>query len=199
MKQPSASSPTPPGVMIDRRTFAERLGFGAMAGGLAASYGTFGWFALRYLFPAGGQAQRWVYVADLRRIEGKDAVAFVAPNGATINIARMGHTGAASDFVALSSTCPHLGCQVHWEAQNKRFFCPCHNGVFDAQGKGISGPPGDAKQHLPRYPIKIENGLLYLAVPDVQLTSQAPPHARPGANAFAGPEGEGSRDGQSEA
>ena len=73
-----------------------------------------------------------------------------------------------SDFVAFSSICPHLGCQVNWELQNDRFFCPCHNGVFDRDGNATGGPPAAAGQRLPRYPLKIENGLLFI---EVQLES----------------------------
>ena len=87
------------------------------------------------------------------------------PSGETINITRMAREGTADDFIALSSTCPHLGCQVRWEGQNDRFFCPCHNGVFDPSGKGIEGPPGDAGQSLPRYSLRIDDGLLHIAVP----------------------------------
>jgi Rieske Fe-S protein len=42
---------------------------------------------------------------------------------------------------ALSGTCTHLGCQVGWDGATKRFRCPCHGGVFDAQGRVASGPP----------------------------------------------------------
>jgi menaquinol-cytochrome c reductase iron-sulfur subunit len=42
---------------------------------------------------------------------------------------------------AFSATCTHLGCQVRWEAEAKRFLCPCHGGVYDATGRVIEGPP----------------------------------------------------------
>jgi Rieske Fe-S protein len=42
---------------------------------------------------------------------------------------------------AVSATCTHLGCQVHWEAKDKHFRCPCHGGVYDATGKVLAGPP----------------------------------------------------------
>jgi Rieske Fe-S protein len=42
---------------------------------------------------------------------------------------------------ALSATCTHLGCQVRWEVERKRFLCPCHGGAYDAQGRVIEGPP----------------------------------------------------------
>jgi Rieske Fe-S protein len=42
---------------------------------------------------------------------------------------------------ALSATCTHLGCRVRWDAKAARFRCPCHGGVFDAQGNVVEGPP----------------------------------------------------------
>ena len=42
---------------------------------------------------------------------------------------------------ALSATCTHLGCQVRWDAAAIRFRCPCHGGVFDAEGRVVEGPP----------------------------------------------------------
>ena len=74
----------------------------------------------------------------------------------------------ASGFQAFSSVCPHLGCKVHWEAENDRFFCPCHRGVFDPAGVAIGGPPGDAGQRLSQAPIAVdeESGVVYLEVND---------------------------------
>ena len=42
---------------------------------------------------------------------------------------------------ALSATCTHLGCQVRWEAADRQFHCPCHGGVYGADGAVLSGPP----------------------------------------------------------
>jgi len=42
---------------------------------------------------------------------------------------------------ALSATCTHLGCQVRWDAKDKKFRCPCHGGVYAADGSVLSGPP----------------------------------------------------------
>ena len=42
---------------------------------------------------------------------------------------------------AMSAVCTHLGCQVRWEAGEKKFRCPCHGGVYDAGGNVIEGPP----------------------------------------------------------
>ena len=47
----------------------------------------------------------------------------------------------AGSVHALSGTCTHLGCQVRWDADSTRFRCPCHGGVFDADGNVVAGPP----------------------------------------------------------
>ncbi len=42
---------------------------------------------------------------------------------------------------ALSATCTHLGCQVRWAPDAKKFQCPCHGGTYDAEGRVLGGPP----------------------------------------------------------
>jgi cytochrome b6-f complex iron-sulfur subunit len=150
---------------VDRRGFLSTASSVAMAGGLAASYGTLGYMAARYLYPAGGGNVGWLFVSTLDDFAVGHSLVFTAPSGATMVIARRSDAGTEGDFVALSSVCPHLGCQVHWETQNNRFFCPCHNGVFDPSGKAVEGPPAKANQNLTPFPLKVINGLLYVEVP----------------------------------
>jgi quinol---cytochrome c reductase iron-sulfur subunit, bacillus type len=47
----------------------------------------------------------------------------------------------AREVRAFSATCTHLGCQVIWDTEAKRFRCPCHGGVYDANGQVLDGPP----------------------------------------------------------
>ena len=42
---------------------------------------------------------------------------------------------------AMSATCTHLGCQVQWQPKEKKFRCPCHGGVYAADGSVLEGPP----------------------------------------------------------
>ena len=149
----------------DRRAFLDKTSKAAMAAGLVGGYGGLGAVALRYLYPARPEDLSWQFVLRVDEVGVGEAIRYEGPSGETINIARQGREGGADDFVALSSTCPHLGCQVRWEAQNSRFFCPCHNGVFDATGVATGGPPGEAGQSLAQYPLKLDGGLLHIAVP----------------------------------
>jgi Rieske Fe-S protein len=44
-------------------------------------------------------------------------------------------------YVAISTRCAHLGCPVRYIQASQKFVCPCHGGVYDAQGKVLGGPP----------------------------------------------------------
>jgi len=150
-----------------RRTFASTV---TMLAGLAGGYGLFAWIGARFMLPARAGQVTQLFVAALNDLTVGDTLLFRTPDGRTVNITRREASGRADDFVALSSTCPHLGCQVHWEAQNNHYYCPCHGGTFDPSGKGIAGPPGDAGQSLPRYALAVQKGLLYIDVPTEQLS-----------------------------
>ena len=41
----------------------------------------------------------------------------------------------------LAVNCAHLGCPVSWFPQSGLFMCPCHGGVYYANGDRASGPP----------------------------------------------------------
>jgi menaquinol-cytochrome c reductase iron-sulfur subunit len=66
-------------------------------------------------------------------------------------------------IVALSPICKHLGCTVNWntdKAHPNQFFCPCHFGRYEKNGKNIPGTP--PPQPLDTYPVQEKDGYLYL-------------------------------------
>ena len=152
-----------------RRGFIKNASRVAMTAGIVGGYGGFAAIAGRYLYPSRTGEVMWQFVSEVAGIDVGEAIRYKGPSGETINITRMARDGGSDDFIALSSTCPHLGCQVRWEAQNDRFFCPCHNGVFDPSGVATAGPPGEAGQSLPRYELRVADGLLHIAVPPPQF------------------------------
>ncbi len=154
------SGPTGPA----RRDFLSTAGSLAMAGGLAAGYGAFGLMAGRFLFPVRKEEGLWIFVAPEASLKQGESFRFRLPNGRPVNVTRLAAKGSAEDFLALSSTCPHLGCQVHWEPHKNRYYCPCHNGTFDPSGTATGGPPAEAGESLPRYPLRIEKGLLFIQI-----------------------------------
>jgi len=52
---------------------------------------------------------------------------------------------------AFSAVCPHLGCIVQWNGDEKSFDCPCHGSRFDTEGTVINGP---SQTDLPKIHIK---------------------------------------------
>lgn len=47
----------------------------------------------------------------------------------------------ATAFQVFSIHCTHLGCPVNWRPGAGLFECPCHGGVFYADGSVAGGPP----------------------------------------------------------
>jgi menaquinol-cytochrome c reductase iron-sulfur subunit len=64
-----------------------------------------------------------------------------------------------ADVTVFSTVCTHLGCAVHWDETKKEFLCPCHGGVYDGEGKVLSGPP---PRPLDRLFVKIDNGQIFV-------------------------------------
>ena len=160
----TAQESEPPAEGETRRGFFRRFGTWFMGFGLVTGYGAFAAFIGRFLLPTQQSRRAWQFVTTLAETGDGESLTYVSPAGEKIVVARIDIMGETGDFIALSSVCPHLGCQVNWEPQNDRFFCPCHNGVFDAEGNPQEGPPADANQPLARYPLKIENGMLFIEV-----------------------------------
>jgi menaquinol-cytochrome c reductase iron-sulfur subunit len=50
-------------------------------------------------------------------------------------------------FLVLAINCAHLGCPVSWFPQSGLFMCPCHGGVYYANGAHASGPPPRGLYH----------------------------------------------------
>ena len=40
----------------------------------------------------------------------------------------------------VSVKCPHMGCQLEWNSDEKTWDCPCHGSRFDYRGKLLNNP-----------------------------------------------------------
>ncbi len=54
-------------------------------------------------------------------------------------------------FSAYNLRCTHAGCTTQWQPKTEQFYCACHNGIFDKNGKPISGPPNKPLEKLMLY------------------------------------------------
>jgi Rieske Fe-S protein len=109
-----------------------------LGGGLAASAASFIYPAIRFMNPPD------VPEASVNEVSaGK--VDDLKPN--TGAIVRFGSRPALlirvgeSDFRAFSAVCTHLNCTVQFQSETRQIWCACHNGLFDLNGKVVSGPP----------------------------------------------------------
>ena len=42
---------------------------------------------------------------------------------------------------AFTAICTHLACTVQYREEKQDIWCACHNGIYDLNGKNVSGPP----------------------------------------------------------
>ena len=116
-----------------------------------------------------GQYVIATYLANPKQGEVTRRTAFIRNNGAADN--------GDPSFTILYSRCVHLGCPVQPngpidESALKKvgdvelrpvlaqsFGCPCHGGLYDAEGNRTAGPP---VRSLDRYLFSIRNGRLVL-------------------------------------
>lgn len=92
-------------------------------------------------------------LADFRNPVRTDA------DGATASVPCWVRHIQGSQFQVFAINCAHLGCPVRWFPQSNLFMCPCHGGVYYADGSRASGPP---ERGLFEYEFKIEDGNLMI-------------------------------------
>ena len=76
-------------------------------------------------------------------------------------------------FQVFAINCTHLGCPVRWFQESGLFMCPCHGGVYYADGSRASGPP---PRGLFTYEYKVQNGQLLVLggqLPTLSTQSEA--------------------------
>ncbi len=80
-------------------------------------------------------------------------------DGLTANVPAYVRCSAPGEFTVFAINCAHLGCPVRWFAESQLFMCPCHGGVYYADGSRASGPP---ERGLFTYDVKVEGGKLMI-------------------------------------
>jgi Rieske Fe-S protein len=142
--QPPTEQPHPP-----RRVFFRWLT--SAAGAVAAALVSVPFVG--YLFQQRKQSVHWVALGKVAEFPFGETrtVAFDNPlrqpwDGVTAHtgvfVRREGPgEGAVDRFLVFAVNCAHLGCPVSWFPQSGLFMCPCHGGVYYANGQRASGPP----------------------------------------------------------
>jgi cytochrome b6-f complex iron-sulfur subunit len=109
-----------------------------LGSGVVASIASFIYPAIRYIIPplVSESPSRSVVaakVAELKRNSGKIFKFGSRP-------ALLVRT-ADGNFKAFSAVCTHLNCTVQYREDLHQIWCACHNGLYDLEGRNVSGPP----------------------------------------------------------
>ena len=88
-------------------------------------------------------------------------------DGETANIPCWVRNVDGVKFQVFAINCAHLGCPVRWFPQSGLFMCPCHGGVYYADGSHAAGPP---PRGLFLYRYKLDDGNLFIKAGEMPTT-----------------------------
>jgi menaquinol-cytochrome c reductase iron-sulfur subunit len=86
--------------------------------------------------------------------------------GVTAHTAAWLRRVSATEFMAFSVNCTHLGCPVRWLPDAQLFMCPCHGGVYNRDGTVAAGPP---PQPLVQFTVRVHDGLVQIRTQPVPI------------------------------
>jgi menaquinol-cytochrome c reductase iron-sulfur subunit len=163
--------------LVSRRRFLGRISL-ALAGlaGAVVSVPILA-YLLSPLLQRAAEEWRDLGLVDNFQIGSTVEVAFDEPSslpwaGQTARTAVWLRRTGAQDFTAFGLNCTHLGCPVNWRPGAELFLCPCHGGVYYADGSVAGGPP---PRPLVRFAVRIvDNSRVQVQTqPLTQTISQA--------------------------
>lgn len=66
---------------------------------------------------------------------------------------------AEGEYRAMSATCTHLSCTVQYRKDVQQIWCACHNGMYDLNGRNVSGPP---PRPLEQYQVHVQGDEIHV-------------------------------------
>ena len=126
--------------LFSRRQFLN----GLLGGGLGVLGTSLLYPILRFVFPPSREPDQIVLPADdYLDMEPNSVRGF--PWGNKPGLLKRNDDGSLIAFVAV---CTHLDCNVVYQPERRRFFCACHDGWYDEEGKNTAGPPPSPLRRL---------------------------------------------------
>lgn len=138
---------------ISRRDFVDLV----IKGGIFTTIAGMLFPALAYVWPV----MRRGPSVDMEEVAGIDEIPVWGAKKVIVGGSALMVIRTPNGYKALSAICTHLGCLVDWNNQRRQIVCPCHAGVFDVEGRNISGPP---PRPLASYEVKIMDGKIFVKV-----------------------------------
>ena len=128
------TDPTPRGSVQPSRRWVNLL----LGSGVAASIISFLYPALRYILPppVAESADRFVVAAKVGELKNNSGKIFKFGSEPALLV----HLADGS-YRAFAAVCTHLSCTVQYRSDLREIWCACHNGLYDLEGRNISGPP----------------------------------------------------------
>ena len=128
-----------------------------LGGGFAASFASVVYPALRFINPpevseAAVNEVPAGKVQDLKPNSGK----IIRFGNRPALLVRVGE----NEWRAFSAVCTHLNCTVQYQDSSRQIWCACHNGLYDLNGKVVSGPP---PAPLEEYAVKVRGEELVIS------------------------------------
>jgi cytochrome b6-f complex iron-sulfur subunit len=120
--------------LITRRTFLNTL-----FGGWFLVFFSGSLYALwKFAFPTLGKEPDFVVLktTDFLSIPPNSVKPFAWGGKAGLIFKKTGGT-----ISALKGVCTHMECNITYRPEERKFYCACHKGWFDENGKNIEGPP----------------------------------------------------------
>ena len=150
--------------LFSRRAFLSRLSLGLSGlAGAVVSVPILSYLLSPLIRPA---PQVWRDLGPVERFAVGETVqvAFEEPSplpwaGQTARTALWLRRTDATSFRAFAVNCTHLGCPVTWRPEARLFICPCHGGVYYADGRVAGGPP---PHPLPEYDVRVQDGIVQI-------------------------------------
>ena len=128
-----------PGATTDKASQPTRRWVNVLLGsGLAASVASFLYPALRYIIPpaVAESTSRSVVAAKAGELKNNTGKVFKFGSKPGLLVRTVDGT-----YRAVSAVCTHLNCTVQYREDLHQIWCACHNGLYDVEGRNVSGPP----------------------------------------------------------
>jgi menaquinol-cytochrome c reductase iron-sulfur subunit len=106
-------------------------------------------------------------IGETKEVAFDDAQS-VAWAGVTSRTAAWLRREGENEFRAFAVNCTHLGCPVSWLPSANLFECPCHGGVYYADGRVAGGPP---PQRLNEYKVRVNAARVEIQASGIPITS----------------------------
>jgi Rieske Fe-S protein len=109
-----------------------------LGGGLVASVVSFIYPAMRYMIPppVAESTDRSVVAAKVDELKNNTGKIFKFGSEPALLVRT-----ADGTYRAFSAVCTHLSCTVQYRGDLHEIWCACHNGLYNLEGRNVSGPP----------------------------------------------------------